>query len=49
MWKSEQTSPSVVNSEVAACIKNKQGGGGGGNPPQNLPAGLLRVEHRAVH
>lgn len=50
MWKSKQTSPSVVDSEVAACIKKQTNkGGGGGNPLQNLPTGLLRVEHWAAH
>lgn len=44
MWKSKQTSPSVVDSEVAACIKKQTNKVCvGGNPPQNLPTGLLRV------
>lgn len=51
MWKSKQTSPSVVDSEAAACIKtqtNKKGGKKKKNPPQNLPTGLLSLEHRAA-
>lgn len=47
MWK---TSPSVVDSEVAACIKKQTNKAGGKiNPPQNLPTGLLRGEHQAAH
>lgn len=50
MWKSKQASPSVVDSEVAACIKKQTNKAGEKkNPPQNLPTGLLRVEQQAAH
>lgn len=50
MWRSKQTSPSVVDSQVAACIKKQTNKvEGEKNPLQNLPTGLLRTEHRAAH
>lgn len=50
MWKSKQISPSVVDSEVAACIKKQTNKAGEKkkNPPQNLPTAVLRVEHQAA-
>lgn len=36
MWKSKQTSPSVVESEIAACIKKQTRGGGGEKIPPEI-------------
>lgn len=47
MWKSKQTSPSVVDSEVAACIKKQTKWWWGGKSPAKFANWF--TEHRAAH